>query len=155
LDAIIERISDPLEFKQFYTEKYYAPTLIQQLLHSKENTKSDPNAHKQIHSSDLSHSALLPQTSRALIFDSVYDKYRGVVCYVKVVDGAFKAGTSYHLIHSDNDFVCTEVGHFTPEYHKDPVLTTGQIGYIVTGQKSVRDAQIGDTIMSKVSDHSL
>lgn len=124
LDAIIERISDPDEFREFFVSKYYSdPTIKQHIIQTR--------------------------TSRALIFDSVYDKYKWVVCYVKVVDGEFKTGLSYDLIHSDNTFQATEVWHFTPEYHKDLALTTGQIGYVVTWQKSVRDAQIWDTMMSK------
>jgi len=58
------------------------------------------------------------------------------------VDGEIKAGKEVHLIHSDNMFSPPEVGHFTPEYQADKVLKEGQIGYIVTGQKSVRDVQI-------------
>jgi len=58
------------------------------------------------------------------------------------VDGEIKAGKEVHLIHSDNTFSPPEVGHFTPEYQADKVLKEGQIGYIVTGQKSVRDVQI-------------
>jgi len=53
-----------------------------------------------------------------------------------------------HLIYSDTDIISTEVGHFSPEYTKDKTLSHGQIGYILTGLKSVRDAQIGDTIIA-------
>ncbi|MCX6823346.1 MAG: hypothetical protein NTX91_05170 [candidate division SR1 bacterium] len=89
-----------------------------------------------------------PHISRALIFDCVYDAYKGVVAYVKVVEGSFKAGEQMHLIYSDTDIISTEVGHFSPEYTKDKTLSHGQIGYILTGLKSVRDAQIGDTIIA-------
>ncbi len=86
--------------------------------------------------------------SRALIFDSVFDPYKGVLAYVKVIDGQFKAWENVYLIHSQTSFTPTEVGHFTPEYHADPELYKWQIGYITTGQKSVRDVKIGDTIIS-------
>lgn len=86
--------------------------------------------------------------SRALIFDSVFDPYKGVLAYVKVIDGSFRAGESVYLIHSQTSFTPTEVGHFTPEYHPDTELSEGQIGYITTGQKSVRDVKIGDTILA-------
>lgn len=90
--------------------------------------------------------------SRALIFDSVFDPYKGVLAYVKVVDGTFSAGDDVYLIHSQKSFQPTEVGYFTPEYQADRSLQEGQIGYIVTGQKSVRDVKIGDTmIQTKVS----
>jgi len=65
-----------------------------------------------------------------------------VLAYIKVVDGELKVGDSVHLIHSHTKFLPTEVGHFTPEYKADKVISEGQIGYIVTGQKSVRDVQI-------------
>ena len=89
--------------------------------------------------------------SRALIFDSVFDPYKGVLAYVKVVDGTFKAGELVSLIHSQNSFIPTEVGYFTPDYKADKSLTEGQIGYITTGQKSVRDVRIGDTIINGTS----
>ena len=81
-------------------------------------------------------------TARALIFDSVFDPYKGVLSYVKVVDGSFSAGDEVYLIHSEKSFQPTEVGHFSPDYITDKSLNEGQIGYIVTGQKSVRDVQI-------------
>jgi len=80
--------------------------------------------------------------SRALIFDSVFDPYKGVLAYVKVVDWSFSAWEEVYLIHSEKSFQPTEVGHFTPEYCADKSLDEWQIGYIVTGQKSVRDVQI-------------
>ena len=89
----------------------------------------------------------MSEISRALIFDSVFDPYKGVLAYVKVVDGSFSAGDEVYLIHSEKSFQPTEVWHFTPEYQADKSLNEGQIGYIVTGQKSVRDVKIGDTII--------
>jgi GTP-binding protein LepA len=56
-----------------------------------------------------------------------------------------------HLVYSQNDIKPTEVGHFAPDYVADPDLHAGQIGYIITGEKSVRDAQIGDTIIGEYS----
>jgi len=85
--------------------------------------------------------------TRALIFDSVYDPYKWVLAYVKVIDGEIKAGEQLHLIYTENDIYPTEVGHFTPEYKADKVLKEWQIGYIVTGEKSVRDVSIWDTII--------
>ncbi len=85
--------------------------------------------------------------TRALIFDSVYDPYKGVLAYVKVVDGEVQSGQNLHLIYTDNDIMPTEVGHFTPDCKVDKVLKEWQIGYIVTGEKSVRDVSIGDTII--------
>ncbi len=90
--------------------------------------------------------------SKALIFDSIYDKYKWVVVYVKVLNWSFKKWDIYHLIHTDTDIVPTEVGFLTPNYNKDKELSQWQIWYIVTWKKSVRDAQIWDTIITKLTD---
>ncbi|MCF7834574.1 hypothetical protein K9M48_00765 [Candidatus Gracilibacteria bacterium] len=89
--------------------------------------------------------------SRALTFDCVYDTYKGVVAYVKVVEGSFKAGDELYLIHTDKYVDITEVGHFTPEYKSDKTISHGQVGYLVTGEKSVRNVQIGDTFVGGMS----
>lgn len=88
--------------------------------------------------------------TRCLIFDSVFDPYKWVVAYVQVVNGELRAWQQVQAIHSETQLTITEVGHFTPDYVADKTLSQGQIWYIVTGQKSVRDIQIGDTIISKV-----
>ena len=85
--------------------------------------------------------------AKALIFDSVYDVYRGVVVYVKVLSGSYKIGDVVYLPHSEKSFTLTEVWYLTPKYQKDKELSSGQIGYFCTWQKSVRDAKIGDTIL--------
>ena len=87
------------------------------------------------------------EISKALIFDCVYDPYKWVVAYVKVIQWTFKIWDNLYLIHSKIWLQPTEVGHFSPEYVKDPELTKWQIWYIVTWLKSVREAQIWDTII--------
>jgi len=84
---------------------------------------------------------------KALIFDCVYDPYKWVVAYVKVIQWSFKIWDGLYLIHSKIWLQPTEVGHFSPEYIKDPSLSKWQIWYIVTWLKSVREAQIWDTII--------
>ncbi len=86
--------------------------------------------------------------SRALIFDAVMDSYRGVVAYVRVIDGAFRKGQQVHLIGSKWQFEVQDVGHFQPKYVADKELGEGSIGYIVTGAKDVRQVRVGDTIAS-------
>lgn len=86
--------------------------------------------------------------SRALIFDAVMDEYRGVVTYIRVIDGVFKKGMRAHLTGSKSSFEVQDVGFFSPKYISDKELKAGQIGYIVTGFKSVSDARVGDTIAS-------
>ena len=90
--------------------------------------------------------------AKALIFDSVYDTYRGVVVYVKVLSGSYKIGDVVYLPHSEKSFTLTEVGYLTPKYQKDKELSSGQIWYFCTWQKSVRDAKIGDTILKVKSE---
>lgn len=120
LDAIIERIQDPESFKKSHPKKFWP-------------VGQDQNQ--------------ITWISRALIFDSVYDPYKWVLAYVKVVDGEIKAGEELHLIYTENDIYPTEVGHFTPEYKADKTLNEWQIWYIVTGEKSVRDVSIWDTMI--------
>lgn len=87
------------------------------------------------------------QISKALIFDCVYDTYKGVVAYVKMVEWSFKAGDKLYLIHTQKSVDVVEVWHFTPEYQSDKKINQWQIWYIVTGEKSVRNVQIGDTLI--------
>ena len=83
---------------------------------------------------------------RALVFDSIYDDYRGVVLYVRVMDGELAKGAAIHMMSSGADGLALEVGHVTPTMQPDPALTTGQIGYIVTNFKTVAEARVGDTV---------
>jgi GTP-binding protein LepA len=86
--------------------------------------------------------------SRALIFDAVSDPYRGVVAYVRMIDGVWKKGDRALFLHSGKQIVVTEVGKFAPAYEPTDTLSAGEIGYIVTGLKDVADARVGDTIAS-------
>ncbi len=84
----------------------------------------------------------------------MFDAYKGVVVFVKVTHWSFKIGDALHFINTSSAALITEVGHFTPKYAKDPTLSEGQIGYIVTWLKTVREARVGDTIlkMKKTTD---
>lgn len=86
------------------------------------------------------------QPLRALVFDSVYDDYRGVILYVRVVDGTLTKTQSINLMAAGADGLALEVGSFTPDMSPKPALLTGQIGYIVTNFKSVAQARVGDTV---------
>jgi GTP-binding protein LepA len=83
---------------------------------------------------------------RALIFDSNYDEYKGVVAYVRIVDGEVKAREKIALIATGASSEALAVGIFTPEYKNEPKLAGGQIGYIITGFKEVSECRVGDTI---------
>lgn len=83
---------------------------------------------------------------RGLVFDAVFDPYRGVVAYVRIVDGALKKGDGVTLIQGKRTTEALEVGRFAPRRTAEPELSTGTIGYIVTGLKGVADIGIGDTV---------
>lgn len=125
LDAVIERVDPPHRFKQDNMQKFWT-----------ERELASPG-----------------EVSRALIFDSVFDQYKGVVAYVKMVDGSMQAWDSLQLVHSHTTIQPTEVWFFVPAYVQDKLVQEWQIGYIVTGQKSVRDARIGDTIIRLAHKH--
>lgn len=84
--------------------------------------------------------------ARALIFDSAYDKFKGVMCYIRVVDGEFEVGKQYKLLASSAEFTTIEVGIFSPDLSPQKVISAGQIGYIATGLKDVGLTRVGDTI---------
>ena len=83
---------------------------------------------------------------RALIFDSNYDEYKGVVAYVRMVDGGIKKGDKIKLLATGAENEALDVGIFKPAYHSTSELKMGEIGYIVTGFKNVNECRVGDTI---------
>ncbi|MFH0905580.1 MAG: translation elongation factor 4 [bacterium] len=83
---------------------------------------------------------------RALVFDSYFDQFRGVVAYVRVVDGKVSAGNNIMMMASRVPAEVMEVGFFAPKLTKRPSLETSEIGYIATGLKDVRAVRVGDTI---------
>ena len=89
--------------------------------------------------------------TRALIFDSYYDDYRGVILYTRVVDGTIKKGDTIHMLATSADGIALEVGALNPTMKAGPDLSTGEIGYIVTNLKTTRDAKVGDTVTTRRS----
>ena len=83
---------------------------------------------------------------RALIFDSKYDAYKGVVAYVRVMDGRVGPDDRLRLMRTATDSEVLETGFFAPEPERADALETGEVGYIATGLKNVRDCRVGDTI---------
>ncbi|MEY3608536.1 MAG: hypothetical protein RLZZ447_1324 [Verrucomicrobiota bacterium] len=84
--------------------------------------------------------------ARALVFDSLYDSYRGVISYARVFSGSIKAGEQMLLMSNGVKSEVKEVGVFTPKMEKVDVLRTGDVGYVVSNIKSTADIKIGDTI---------
>jgi GTP-binding protein LepA len=85
---------------------------------------------------------------RALVFDSSYDQYRGVVAFVRVVDGSFSRREALRTMATDTRFEAEELGFFSPTMTPVESLTAGEVGYVVTGLKDVSSLRVGDTITS-------
>ena len=83
---------------------------------------------------------------RALIFDSYYDDYRGVILYVRIVDGQIKKSQPIHMLSANSNGIALEVGSLNPGMTPAERLQAGEIGYIVTNLKTTREAKVGDTV---------
>ena len=85
---------------------------------------------------------------KALVFDSMYDSYRGVICYIRVKEGYIKPQMKIRFMFSNKEYEVTEVGIFTPSYKSIDLLQAGEVGYVTAAIKNVKDARVGDTITS-------
>ena len=83
---------------------------------------------------------------QALIFDSVYDNYKGVICYVRVVNGTLQAGKNIRFMSTGRDYELDEVGMFRPDMVKVSELGPGEVGYLAASVKTIAEARVGDTI---------
>ena len=83
---------------------------------------------------------------RALVFDSKYDSYKGVIAYVRLVDGALKGTERISMMQTGSAADILEVGYFGPDLTATKQLTAGEVGYVATGFKNVKDCQVGDTL---------
>ncbi len=86
---------------------------------------------------------------RALIFDSEFDQYRGVVAYIRVVDGTFTKGEAIRAMAAGTEADIDDIGFFTPEMVPAPSLGAGEVGYLITGIKDVTKLRVGDTLTTK------
>ncbi len=84
---------------------------------------------------------------KALIFDAKFDEYRGAIPYVRVFDGEIKPGMRIQLKSTEKVYEVIEVGYFRPEMVRAEKLSTGEVGYVVAGIKTIQDARVGDTII--------
>ena len=91
-------------------------------------------------------SGKVDQPTRALIFDSYYDDYRGVILYVRVVDGQIAKNAGLKMMAAGSQAIALEAGFLGPEMKPAPLLGTGEIGYIVTNLKNTAQARVGDTV---------
>ncbi|HEV3000362.1 MAG TPA: translation elongation factor 4 [Solirubrobacteraceae bacterium] len=88
---------------------------------------------------------------RALIFDSEFDQYRGVIAYIRVVDGTFTKGEAIQAMASRTEADIDDIGFFTPAQATADRLTAGEVGYLITGLKDVTQLRVGDTLTTKAN----
>lgn len=83
---------------------------------------------------------------KALIFDSLYDNYKGAICNIRIIDGSVKVGDRIKMMSTGKEFDVSEVGVFSPDMNPVEVLRAGEVGYLAASIKNVRDTSVGDTI---------
>jgi GTP-binding protein LepA len=88
--------------------------------------------------------------ARALIFDSEFDQYRGVIAYIRVVDGVFKKGEPIRAMAAGTEADIDDIGVFSPQMMPTDQLAAGEVGYLITGMKDVTQLRVGDTLTSGV-----
>ena len=111
-----------------------------------------PAPNKSSVDASLENSATLPTSTpetRALIFDSYFDDYRGVVLYVRIVDGSISKNAAIEMLATKTSGIALEVGILKPEMSPKDSLSEGEVGYIVTNLKTTREAKVGDTVTLK------
>ena len=86
------------------------------------------------------------EPTRALVFDSHFDGYRGVICYVRVFSGSLKKGQKIEFMGENRSYIVTEIGKFKPAMTEVDSLNSGEVGYLIANIKSIADVNIGDTI---------
>jgi GTP-binding protein LepA len=86
---------------------------------------------------------------RALIFDSEYDQYRGVIAYIRVFDGTFTKGDAIRAMQAGTEADIDDIGFFSPQMISAPALGAGEVGFLITGVKDVTKLRVGDTLTSK------
>jgi GTP-binding protein LepA len=94
-------------------------------------------------------SGVLDAPPRALIFDSEFDQYRGVIAYIRVVDGTFTKGEAIRAMQAGTEAEIDDIGFFTPQMTSAKVLHAGDVGFLITGIKDVTKLRVGDTLTSK------
>jgi GTP-binding protein LepA len=87
--------------------------------------------------------------ARALIFDSEFDQYRGVIAYIRVVDGVFRKGEAIRAMAAGTESDIDDIGFFTPAMTPVQELSAGEVGYLITGIKDVTKLRVGDTLTTK------
>ena len=87
--------------------------------------------------------------ARALIFDSEFDQYRGVIAYIRVVDGVFRKGEAIRAMATGTEADIDDIGVFSPQMMPTDQLAAGEVGYLITGLKDVTQLRVGDTLTTR------
>ncbi len=162
LEAVIEKIHAPKKSKSKIlnpkSPHMRYPTEAGHYQNSNfQNTKQNSLEYLSLTHSDLFDASDLGFRAsgiRALIFDSYYDQYRGVIAFVRVFEGEIKKGVKVKLFATHTEFEVLEVGIFTPLLQKKERLVDGEIGYVVTNLKDIHLVRVGDTMADSTSDIS-
>ena len=139
-DDVAREIEDILGVEAFDAPRISAKSglnvedVLEQIVHKIPAPKGDDNA-----------------PLKALIFDSYYDNFKGVICFVRIVDGKVKVGTKIKTFMSNKQFDITEVGVFSPKMQPKDELCAGEVGYIAASIKNIEDTAVGDTITTVVN----
>ena len=86
---------------------------------------------------------------QAMVFDSVYNSFRGIIAYLKIINGTIKKGDHVHFINTDRDYFADEVGVLKLDLQKESELAAGNVGYIISGIKNAKEVKVGDTLTHK------
>jgi len=86
---------------------------------------------------------------QAMVFDSVYNPFRGIIAYLKIINGTIKKGDHVHFINTDRDYYADEVGVLKLDLQKESELAAGNVGYIISGIKNAKEVKVGDTLTHK------
>ena len=154
LEEVIEKVPPPKNtFKYSDTESGAPPTGVGGTSHfdggAKPRTESQLSHHSSASMSRRLSGALGKQEEplRALIFDSLFDSYQGVIAYIRIFDGGFKKGDKLYFLATGADCEALEIGIFSPERRPAQELKGGEIGYIATGIKQPEQVRVGDTLV--------
>jgi GTP-binding protein LepA len=112
-----------------------------------------PRIPKELEEKNINLDQIDKAETKALVFDSAYDIYRGVVSYVRVFQGSLKKGDAAYFLSTQKRIDITEVGFFRPKFSTADEIKAGEVGYVVTALKKVGDAQVGDTLWKSGSDN--
>jgi len=153
LGAVIEKVPAPNSTQTKAADSFEkSVSQAERAWFPAKSEKSEAESKRNFHAGEIDSvfSKMSQRLTQALIFDSLYDEHKGVIAFVRVFNGSFKAGDDTKLLSNNKQFKIKEVGYFAPGLKKQEILNEGEIGYIATGLKDPDSVKVGDTIGEKV-----